>query len=92
MQLGLLIFCPLMLRMADRWRDAAPVDLHLLPEAPHGFIHSRTRMAAKVLAASYDWLNASISGGRRIGDLIPRAAGAMKPCSLSGLINHRGTT
>ncbi|WP_158745224.1 hypothetical protein [Acidisphaera sp. L21] len=55
MQLGLRIFCPLMLRMADRWRNAAPVDLHLLPEAPHGFIHFSPRMAAEVPAASHDW-------------------------------------
>jgi acetyl esterase/lipase len=45
-------------RMAERWRTEAPVELHLIPEAPHGFIHFRTRMAAKVLSASHGWIAA----------------------------------
>ena len=44
------------LRMAERWSEAADVELHRLPEAPHGFIHFRTSIAAKVLVATHDWI------------------------------------
>ena len=42
--------------MAARWRQAAPVEMHLLPEAPHGLIHFPTRMAKQVQARTHAWL------------------------------------
>jgi acetyl esterase/lipase len=41
------------LEMAERWREAAQVELHRLPEAPHGFIRFPIAMAAKTLAATH---------------------------------------
>jgi acetyl esterase/lipase len=49
------------LRMAEQWREAAAVELYRLPEATHGFIRFQTSMAAKVLAATYDWIGARIT-------------------------------
>ena len=42
--------------MAKRWRMAAEVELHLLPETPHGFIRLPTRVAKRVLERSHRWL------------------------------------
>jgi len=50
------------IEMARRWREAAPAELHLLPEAPHGFIRFPTRMAGHVLARVHDWLRTRIAG------------------------------
>lgn len=47
-------------RMAARWREVANVDLHRLPEAPHGFIRFRTGMAAKCLATTHAWIRGRI--------------------------------
>ncbi len=44
------------LLMAERWRAEAPVECHLLPEAPHGFIRFPTRMAAQVRQRVYEWI------------------------------------
>jgi acetyl esterase/lipase len=44
------------LDMAARWRTAAEVEMHLLPEAPHGLIHFPTRMAQLVTARSHAWI------------------------------------
>lgn len=44
-------------QMAERWRKQAEVELHLLPEAPHGFIHFPTRMAELALARSHAWID-----------------------------------
>ena len=44
------------MRMAARWSEVAKVELHRLPEAPHGFIRFRTGMATKVLAGTHAWL------------------------------------
>jgi len=44
------------LEMATRWREVADVELNLLPEAPHGFIHFPTRMAELALARSHAWI------------------------------------
>jgi acetyl esterase/lipase len=50
--------------MAARWRAAgADVDLHLLPEAPHGIIHFPVRMAQLVTACSHAWIRARIDAG-----------------------------
>lgn len=48
-------------RMAARWREISEVELHLLPEAPHGFIHFPTRMADLALARSHTWINAHVA-------------------------------
>ncbi|MCD7097202.1 alpha/beta hydrolase [Stenotrophomonas sp. MMGLT7] len=52
------------LQLAERWREVSEVELHVLPEAPHGFIHFRTGMAAKVLAAAHDWIRARLDETR----------------------------
>jgi acetyl esterase/lipase len=48
-------------RMAERWAETIEVELHRLPEAPHGFIHFRTNMACKVLSATHDWIRARVN-------------------------------
>ena len=48
-------------RMAQRWRETAEAELHVLPEAPHGFIHFPTRMAALVLARSHAWIGERVA-------------------------------
>ncbi|MDB5413173.1 MAG: esterase [Rubritepida sp.] len=50
--------------MAERWRAVNEVELHLLPEAPHGFIHFKTSMAAKVLARSHAWIGSQLDRAR----------------------------
>lgn len=47
--------------MAQRWGEITDVELHRLPEAPHGFIHFKTGMAAKVLAATHEWIRARLA-------------------------------
>jgi acetyl esterase/lipase len=44
------------LDMAQRWRAVAGVELHILPEAPHGFIRLPTRMARIAEARTHAWL------------------------------------
>lgn len=46
--------------MAQRWREVADVEMHLLPEAPHGFIRFPTAMARLVRARSHAWLRERI--------------------------------
>jgi len=54
------------LQMAQRWREVADVELNLLPEAPHGFIHFPTRMAQLALARSHAWMNEQIARHQRV--------------------------
>jgi acetyl esterase/lipase len=49
------------LHMAQRWREVADVELNLLPEAPHGFIHFPTRMAQLALARSHAWMREQLA-------------------------------
>ncbi|MEG3089189.1 alpha/beta hydrolase [Sphingomonas sp. PB4P5] len=49
------------LRMAERWGEAADVELHQLPEAPHGFIHFPTGMADKVRSTTHLWIEARVN-------------------------------
>lgn len=44
------------LAMAARWSEVAAVELHRVPEAPHGFIRFPTPVAEKVLARSRAWV------------------------------------
>lgn len=44
------------LQMAERWSKHAGVEVHLLPAAPHGFIHFPTMMADRVLEHSRAWI------------------------------------
>jgi acetyl esterase/lipase len=44
------------LQLADRWAKTAGVEVHLLSEAPHGFIHFPTMMADRVLEHSRAWI------------------------------------
>jgi acetyl esterase/lipase len=52
------------LQLAARWEHAAEVELHLLPEAPHGFIHFPTPLAALVPARTHTWLAGRIAAWR----------------------------
>lgn len=49
------------LDIAQRWEQAAPVEVHLLPSCPHGFIHFPTAVAARVLEYSREWITAQIT-------------------------------
>ena len=44
------------LELAERWKSSAEVELHLLPDSPHGFLHFPTAMADQVLAYSHAWI------------------------------------
>lgn len=46
--------------IAHRWDMSAPVEVHLLPHCPHGFIHFPTRTAASVLAYSREWISSRL--------------------------------
>lgn len=46
------------LDIAKRWAVSAPVEMHLLPSCPHGFIHFPTAIAQSVLAYSRQWISA----------------------------------
>ncbi|WP_162882983.1 alpha/beta hydrolase [Pseudomonas amygdali] len=48
------------LQMAERWADSAEVEMHLMPESPHGFIHFPTTLARKALVRSREWINERI--------------------------------
>lgn len=48
------------LQMAERWANSAEVEMHLMPESPHGFIHFPTTLASKALARSREWINERI--------------------------------
>ena len=53
--------------MAARWRTAIGADgieLHLLPEAPHGIIHFPVRMAQLVSGRSHAWIRARIAAAQ----------------------------
>jgi acetyl esterase/lipase len=49
------------LQMAQRWSAVAEVELHVLPEAPHGFIRLPTRMARIVQARTHAWIRAHLA-------------------------------
>ncbi|MDB5959843.1 MAG: alpha/beta hydrolase [Massilia sp.] len=46
--------------LAARWAAVAPVELHVLPEAPHGFIRFPTAMAKLTQDWVHSWINALI--------------------------------
>jgi acetyl esterase/lipase len=48
------------LLLAARWRAVAAAELHLLPEAPHGFLHFATPLATLVPARTHAWLRERI--------------------------------
>lgn len=47
--------------LAQRWREHAPVDLHRLPEAPHGFIHFPVLMGKVVCAHTHAWIDQQLA-------------------------------
>jgi acetyl esterase/lipase len=47
--------------IAERWQHAAPVEMYVLPECPHGFIHFPTATADHVLAYSRQWISARVA-------------------------------
>lgn len=49
------------LELAERWRQSAPVEMHLLPASAHGFIHFPTSMAQRVLAYSRGWISRQLT-------------------------------
>jgi len=63
------------LQMAARWRHAAAVELHLLPEAPHGFLHFPTPLAAIVPARTHAWLGARIAAWSAWTGRVPMPVG-----------------
>jgi acetyl esterase/lipase len=46
--------------LAERWRAVASAELHVLPEAPHGFLHFPTPLATLVPARTHAWLRERI--------------------------------
>ena len=50
------------LDIAERWMQSAPVEMHLLPSSPHGFIHFPTAIAESVLTYSREWICARVDG------------------------------
>ena len=55
------------LGMANRWRSVANVEVHVVPEAPHGFIHFQTAMRRQVLARSHAWIRERLNRMPAIG-------------------------
>lgn len=55
--------------MAQRWAEAAPVELHLLPEAAHGFIRFPIALARRTQARTHAWLNQKIN--QQMGAVTP---------------------
>lgn len=53
--------------MANRWRAVADVELHLLPEAPHGFIRFPTAMARLTQARVHGWIRERLNRMPAIG-------------------------
>ncbi|OBV37967.1 alpha/beta hydrolase [Janthinobacterium psychrotolerans] len=47
--------------MARRWEEVAQVELHLLPEAAHGFIRFPIALARRVQARTHQWINERIA-------------------------------
>lgn len=64
------------LRMAQRWRQVADVELNVAPEAPHGFIHFPTAMARVTLAHAQAWVRQRIAPVSASASHAPRVAGA----------------
>lgn len=60
--------------MAERWREVADVELHVLPEAPHGFLHFPTPLARIVPARTHAWLRDRISAAQNL-------LAVTKPCA-----------
>jgi acetyl esterase/lipase len=52
------------LLIAERWQPSAPVELHVLPASPHGFIHFPTAIAQGVLAYSRQWISTRVEGAK----------------------------
>lgn len=48
------------LHLAERWKTFADVEVHVLPDSPHGFIHFPTPMADRVMAYSREWISQRI--------------------------------
>jgi acetyl esterase/lipase len=67
------------LQMAERWRAAAEVEMHLVPKSPHGLIQFSTRIAGKVLARSHAWINERVD------------TCSLKDCKLSQTIRPLGS-
>lgn len=57
------------LEMARRWEQVADVELNLVPEAPHGFIHFPTALARATCAHTRDWMcrRAGLQSGANTG-------------------------
>lgn len=46
--------------LAQRWREAAPAELQVLPEAPHGYLRFPTPLARLAAARTHAWLRERI--------------------------------
>lgn len=60
--------------LAQRWHEAADVELHVLPEAPHGFLHFSTPLAHLVPARTHAWLNERIESALLAQESLERSA------------------
>ena len=67
--------------MANRWRSVADVEMHLVPEAPHGFIRFPTALARQVQARSHAWLRARLKR-------VPAIGGARRQVSHAGTMEQ----
>ncbi|MFR0672899.1 alpha/beta hydrolase [Enterobacterales bacterium AW_CKDN230030176-1A_HGKHYDSX7] len=48
--------------MAERWSQVASAETHLLPAAPHGFLHFPVPLAQQVQAHTHAWVNQRLVG------------------------------
>ncbi len=49
------------LLMAKRWAEAASVELHVIDDAPHGYLHFPTPLATLIPARTHAWMNERLS-------------------------------
>ena len=71
--------------LAARWREVAEVELHVLPEAPHGFLRFPTPLAHIVPARTHAWIRERIASLHQ-RDQLNTGAGA--PSSAGPVRQH----
>lgn len=64
--------------MANRWRAVADVELHLLPEAPHGFIRFPTALARLAQTRVHGWIRERLNRVPAIGGTRRGVAGSQE--------------
>lgn len=56
--------------LAQRWHRSAMVELHVIPQAPHGYLHFPTPLARIVPARTHAWLNERITAVQNAGQAV----------------------